>query len=343
MVKLTVMSNLHTLTGDFPGMGHIDLVEYPQKRLSWPERFKLFFRSFKCDYVLLNYQFGTMLLFGLLRLLCPFHRCRLVSVDTILNRPNGVVERLLWPLKVLALKKIDLHLMYFHNTSGLTRVFRIHPRRFRYIPFKINSYEKAVNTNATDEGFIFTGGVSKRDYDTFLDAVRDLPYPVKMIAGSPELMERHGSLPLDTGRISANVELFTEFNPGFFSKLMASSRLVVLPIRKDFLGGAGISVYLEAMAYRKCVVVTAGPHVDGLLNNEEAVVVPPADPVAMREAIQRAFTDADYRGGFGKRGYDYAIGLGGEDQLIESCAEALFNDMQTRKRTASSTHGDSRD
>jgi len=337
MTKLTVMSNLHTLTGDFPGQGHIESVEYPQRRLGWWERFKQFRRSFKCDYLLLFYQFGTLLLFGLLKVICPFHRCRLVSLDTILNRPRSFGEWLIWPLKVLALKKIHMHLMFFHDTSRLTRVYCIHPKRFRYIPFKINSYEKAVNTKATDEGFIFTGGVSKRDYDTFLDAVRDLPYPVKMIAGSPELMELHGSMPLDTSRIPPHVELFTEFNPGFFSKLMASSRLIVLPIRKDFLGGAGISVYLEAMAYRKCVIVTAGPHVDGLLNNDEAIIVPPGDVTAMREAIRRAYADEGYRCGFGKRGYDYAIGLGGEDRLIESCAEALFEDARSRHRRATSS------
>lgn len=332
MPKLTVMSNLHSLKGDFPDRNRIELLEYPQHAVGWLDRFRFFMKSFKCDYVVFFYEFSTLLMFGLLKLVCPFHRCRLVSLDTILGRPNRFVEYLLWPLKVLSLKRIHMHLMFFHDTSGLTRVYRIPPKRFHYIPFKINSFEKATSTQATDEGFIFAGGVSRRDYDTFLKAVGTLQFPVKLIAGAPELMDEHGSLPFDESRIPSNVELYTEFDPAFFSKLMASSRLVVLPIRKDFLGAAGISVYLEAMAYRKCVVATAGPGVDGLLTNNEAIIVPAGDVDAMRDAIQHAFNDDDYRRGFGDRGYDYAIRLGGEDKLIESCAMALFQDARNRKQ-----------
>lgn len=337
MAKLRVMSNFHTLQGDFPGMGEIELVKYPQDEVGWKDRFRLFFKSFKCDYLLVMYEFPTLLLFGLLKIILPFHKCRLVSVDTILNTPRGFAQKLMHPLKVLALKKVHLHLMFFHNTSGLTRVYKIHPSRFRYIPFKINSYEKAISTESTDEGFVFTGGVSRRDYDTFVEAIQGLDFPIKMIAGDPELLEHHGSLPLNVDRLPENVELFTDFNPGRFSKFMASARVIVLPIREDFLGGAGISVYLEAMAYRKCVIVTRGPGNEGLLNNDEAIIVPASDPIAMREAIRRAYTDDEYRKGFGERGYQYAISLGGEDKLIENCAEVLFDDFAGRSARSSNT------
>jgi glycosyltransferase involved in cell wall biosynthesis len=87
---------------------------------------------------------------------------------------------------------------------------------------------------------------------------------------------------------------------------MASARLVVLPITPQ-IRGAGISVYVQAMALRKCVIISAGPAAEDVLTSGQAIIVPPSDPAALRQAIERAFTDPAYRSFRAQRvrvGYD---------------------------------------
>jgi glycosyltransferase involved in cell wall biosynthesis len=92
----------------------------------------------------------------------------------------------------------------------------------------------------------------------------------------------------------------------------------VLPISPDALAPAGISTYLVAMALGKCVIVSESPATRGILEDgEQAVVVPPSDPAAMRAAIVRVCEDADYRARVARVGREYALSLGDEERLAQ--------------------------
>lgn len=290
------------------------------------------------DYALVNCAPSDLLLLCLLRWLRPFARCRIVSLDTVLPVPrlDTLAQRLRLWTKVLLFKRVDLFIEYFRDTRGYEKWYGIARRKFRYVPFKINRYEKVVATPATDAGYVFCGGNTRRDFATLLEAVRDTRYPVRIVTMANDTIVGHGSF-LDESRLPANVEVLRHDGSDTFVDHVAAARLVVLPIRKENISASGIGVYLASMALGKCVIISSGPAVDGVIPAGSAIVVPPEDPRALREAIALAYDDGDLRREVGERGRAYALGLGGEDRLAASVMDALADDYRARHAASASS------
>jgi len=333
-VKIRVISNLHTLGNTEGDDLTIDLYKYPKSRISLKLVLKIYFKSFKYDYLLLNGSSRTMMVLAFLKVIIPFNRCKLVSLDLVLRKPRFFRDRLLQLAEIVLYKKIHLYLEYFRNTSEYQRLFGMKPEKFRYIPFKVNSYEIIVNTKLSDEGYIFCGGRSLRDFATLIEATKDLQYPVKIVTGSNHELVRHDSCLLDEVTLPANVEVVRhDFDQVSFVRLIAASRLAVLPLKRATIAAAGISVYMMCMALKKCVIISDLPGVGDVLTGNQAIIVPPEDPEALREAIVKAYNDDVYRNEIAKNGYEYAIKLGGEKQLVDSVREVLVRDfVESRKR-----------
>jgi glycosyltransferase involved in cell wall biosynthesis len=315
------MSNLYG-PGDWSTAAcRITRVDFPKGGAGWVDRLRYFFRSSRCDYLILEHELSTLMLYGVLQWVLPFHRCRLVSVDTKLAPPRGFKARIAWRLKIIGLRGIHLHVLHFRDTGELCRVYRLQPERIRYVPFRVAQFEEHLTRETRDDGYVFAGGHSRRDYPTFFEAIRGLDLPVRVMAGDEKLLRDHNSL-FDPDGIPPGVEFITDYDPGRFSELLLAARLVVVPTRGDILVPAGLAVYLEAMAYRKCVVATSGPGVNGLLDGQ-ALVIPPGDAVALREAIGRAYHDEAYREAFAERGLRYAIEIGTGKKIYQSVAEVV--------------------
>lgn len=283
---------------------------------------RTFIRSFGCDFILLNGCLPGALKLALCKWLIPFNPCKLVVFDILLSTPRGLKGHLKAVVFKFLFKKIDAVFLLYRNTSGLQRCYGIAPEKFRYVPFKINQYELVQQQTPTDGGYIFCGGKTRRDFDTFFEAVRDLPYPVKVVTTSNDDIAPHGSH-LDEAAAPPNVEIVRlDGAPRPFIEYMAGARLVVMPIKPEICG-AGIGVYLMAMALKKCVVLSAGPGAEDVLTENQAIIVPPQDSVALRESIKKAYTDSKYRQFYEDNGYRYAMGLQGEDRLMESLVTEL--------------------
>ncbi|MEM4655326.1 MAG: hypothetical protein QXL34_07565 [Thermosphaera sp.] len=67
----------------------------------------------------------------------------------------------------------------------------------------------------------------------------------------------------------------------------------------------------------------AGPGAEDVLTENQVIIVPPQNPMALRQAIEKAYTDQDYRRLYEERGYRYAMSLEGEDRLMESLVAEL--------------------
>lgn len=283
------------------------------------------------DYVLINCSPVDLLLVCLLRALRPWSRCRIVSLDTVLPVPRrdtfGQRARL-WA-KILLFKGVDLFIEYFRDTRGYERWYRIPRAKFRYVPFKINRYERVVATPTRDDGYIFCGGNTRRDFATLTEAVRERDYPVRIVTMGDETIRGHGSF-LDTSRLPDNVEVVRHDGSDSFVDHIAAARLVVLPIRRENISASGIGVYLASMALGKCVIISSGPAVDGVIPDGSAIVVPPEDVSALRAAIDRAYGDVGVRETIGQRARSYALGLGGEEQLAASVLRTLADDWRAR-------------
>jgi glycosyltransferase involved in cell wall biosynthesis len=133
-----------------------------------------------------------------------------------------------------------------------------------------------------EPNLICAAGQLLRDYDCLIDAVRGLPVRVEIAAGSPWI--DHTLKPREA--LPDNVS-WGKKNRYELRDLYARSALAVVPIlQNDYQ--TGIATILEMMAMGKCVIATkTRGQTDTIVDGETGVYVPPSDPVALRETIQR--------------------------------------------------------
>ena len=284
-------------------------------------------RLYACDYVVINCAATDLFVYCLLKLAAPFSRARIVSLDTVLPVPRRttVPQRLSLWIKKLLFRRVHLFIEYFRNTDGYERHYGMPRSRFRYVPFKVNRLERIQRTPTRDDGYIFCGGNTRRDFQTLIAAIRDLPYPVRIVTMAQAIIAGHGST-LDERALPPNVEVIRHDGSETFVDHIAQSRLAVLPIKRENISASGIGVYLAAMALGKCVITSEGPAVDGVVPAGAAVIVPPEDPQRLREAIVRAWDDRAFRERTAASGRAYALSLGGEDRLCQSVLDVIVAD-----------------
>jgi glycosyltransferase involved in cell wall biosynthesis len=227
------------------------------------------------------------------------------------------------PLVRWSLGRVARFLVYFRDSAVFERMLHLPSSKFHYIPFKVNGLELIRSASAHDGGYIFSGGRSRRDFATFFKAVGDLGYPVKLLTGEESDLVPHGSSLRDL-TIPENVELLrSDASMEHFVQLLAGARIVVIPLLKNTRTQAGIGVYLQGMAARKCVIVSSGLGVSDVLTEGLAMIVPAGDADALRTAIKRAWEDAELRERYAAAAAGYALALGAEDHLRRSVLNAL--------------------
>jgi glycosyltransferase involved in cell wall biosynthesis len=331
-VTIRVISNVPGLRevggSDIEFLPHVD-------RGMW-SAVRTFLRSFRYDYILLNGLPRSLLLLCLLKWIVPFNRCRIVALDVLFSGPRTPVERLKTAARGAVLRHAHRIIVYYRQTQELERVFGLPHGIFEYVPFKINQYDLVTRAVPTDQGYIFCGGKTRRDFKTLIEAVAPLDYPVRIVTTPNSDIVHHGSYLDETQELPPNVEVVRlDGSAGPFIDLMAGARLVVLP-RKPDIAGVGIGVYIMAMALGKCVVISSGVSVDGVLTPDLAMMVPPEDPGALRDAIVRLWSDTTLRERIAVNGRRYAASLGDERRLYESIIRFLRADAHARNTGAAS-------
>lgn len=141
-------------------------------------------------------------------------------------------------------------------------------------------------------------GLERRDYETLVDAVRDLDVRVIIAAASP------WSKQSDTteGRQLPDNVLVRKFSQFELRLVYHASAFLVMPLEPvDFQ--AGVTAILEAMAMGKPVVCTRTTgQTDVLRDGETGLYVPPKDAASLRAAIQKLLADRDQAARMGERG-----------------------------------------
>jgi glycosyltransferase involved in cell wall biosynthesis len=284
----------------------------------WIRNFRTFWSARASDHLVIDFDLADVAFFAILFTLLPSKRCRITTLDLFVGKPSGLrLQFIRW-----CVRRVDRLLVYFRDSATFESLLAAPASKFRYIPFKINGIERIAQMAPTEEGFLFCGGRSRRDFRTLFEAVRDLPYPVKVVTSEEWEMLPHGSSMRGLTQ-PPNVEIIRrDSDQAFFLDCMARSNVVVLPLVKDTLTQAGIGVYIQAMALRKCVIVSAGLGVRDVLT-DQAVLVAPEDAASLREAIIRVWNDDALRQEYAERGHRYATALGGEDRLYRGILAEL--------------------
>lgn len=330
-MRMTVITNLAALANVRRDGVDVRVLPFAGVRASFADQLRSCWRAAWADYVVINCSPHDLFLACACKLLMPFGRSRVVSLDTVLPvpHPGSASRRLVLRGKKLLFSQVDLFIEYFKETAGYERHYGIPRRKFRYVPFKINRYERVLKTPTSDQGYIFCGGNTRRDFGTLIAAIRDLPYKVRIVTMRDAVIEASGTT-LDEKNLPPNVEVVRHDGSESFLDHVAGARLVALPIRRENISASGIGVYLASMALGKCVIISEGPAVNGVVPDGAAVLVPPEDPAALHEAIRRAYTDDEYRRRIAEAGQAYALSLKGEERLCESVLDVLLADRSSR-------------
>jgi glycosyltransferase involved in cell wall biosynthesis len=158
------------------------------------------------------------------------------------------------------------------------------------------------------ENMICAVGWEARDYQTLIEAVRDLPVTVEIAAGTitlPELLDVSGTvdagLVKSTGELPSNVHLRTYKAPELRA-LYARSRFVVVPVHQvDF--DAGATAITEAMGMARAVITSRVPALTGQFRDGEAgMYVEPGDVAGWRASIQYLLDHPDEAARMGQTG-----------------------------------------
>lgn len=276
-----------------------------------------------CDVVLIDCDPALLLCLSAIFTLLPFLRRPLVGSDIVLRTPEDLWRRLTLPAKRFLLSRVDRFIHAFKDLSGYQRVFGIGPERSCFVPFKPNlRYHCEAEPNPDGE-YVLCFGRSMRDFDTFFDAVERLPYPAAIANVKVESLRAHGSrFTRPLARLPKQVRLL-KHDPGDYQsqvEVLRGAKLVVVPLLKSCLVATGTP--LDAMLLGKCVVVTEGPATNGLFT-DEVLTVPPEDPGALAEVIDRAWQDRALRERTAEAGYRYALALGGEPELAHRLVDLV--------------------
>ncbi len=203
---------------------------------------------------------------------------RLVMTDATWTRGTSGLDRLInW----LGMRAMDgPHITYCvlssHERATFPKTWGVDHARVRFTPFCYTMTENDLELPTRDDGGVFAGGESFRDYDPLIRAARSIDVPVVIAASPPEGWPR---LPpnLRIGRITHRA----------FLESMRFATVVVVPLQSDTDRSAGQQTYLNAMALGKPVVATDSPGVrDYVEEGVTGLVVPPGDEQAMERALR---------------------------------------------------------
>jgi len=129
-----------------------------------------------------------------------------------------------------------------------------------------------------DDGSIFAGGFSNRDYDLLLDAAEPLAAPLVIVASQRNQIREPAR---------ANTRILRDLPEAEFEGLLARSSIVAMPLRG--LGEAcGQSVLLRVLRHGKPLVATRHEAIEAYLGEDYPGFVPHDDVQAMRHALARA-------------------------------------------------------
>jgi glycosyltransferase involved in cell wall biosynthesis len=178
-----------------------------------------------------------------------------------------------------------------------------------------------------DRPCICAVGSEMRDWETFAEALRPLGIPCHIAAGNP----RREGAQIEGVALPADVTVGYRAMPEL-RDLYARSRFVVVPLLPTD-SDQGITTCLEAMAMGRAVICTdTYGQVGALEDGVNSILVPPRDPAALREAIERLWSDPDLCARLGAAGRALVEERYGLDRVIPQLV-AVVEDAQ-RERSA---------
>lgn len=197
-------------------------------------------------------------------LLCWLFRVRPkhVVIQLYLDERSGLVGLLHDPLMRLVLRRA--YGVIVSSRGEIEEVearFGVPSRRVRFVPYHTNVIKPELLPRP--DGPIFAGGRNFRDYETLVEAARDLGHRMVIVCGADQLVDTP---------LPGHIEVFREVQYERYMELLRGASFVVVPLSTERVPSGQVA-FLEAMGYGKPVVTTESigtvdyirPGIDGAL------------------------------------------------------------------------------
>lgn len=168
----------------------------------------------------------------------------------------------------------------------------------------------------TDEGYIFSGGFSNRDYDLLLHATRDIATPLCIVASAHNQID---------ASVHPHLTIHRDLREQDFETLLAKCRVVAMPLKSQ--GEAcGQSVLLRVLRNGKPLIATRHEAIEAYLGHDYQGFVPHGDIDAMRTALLRALHDDTFRSMLGQQILNIGLRMEGSSSSGEEIEQLLLFD-----------------
>jgi glycosyltransferase involved in cell wall biosynthesis len=163
-----------------------------------------------------------------------------------------------------------------HEVEDFARAFGLPRHQLEYVPYHHTLHDYTYEIR--DDGYVFAGGNSDRDYRTLVEAVRGLDIPTWIALTQRDL--------LAGVEVPPHVRVEATTAEGF-RQAMAGAKLIVVPMQKGTLRSGGQQTCLNAMLLGKpTIAVGRRWAVDFITDGEDGLIVDYEDTQGLQKAIR---------------------------------------------------------
>lgn len=208
--------------------------------------------------------------------------------------------------------------------------WRLRRSRVRFTPWPVTMVSPDPMHESTDNGRVFAGGNSLRDYRPLIDAAGEIGAPVDIATSTLDADDARGYPANVTARLFARAD---------YDAMLRAASVVVVPLEPRTDRSSGQTTYVNAMALGKAIVVSDAPGVrDYIDDGETGVIVPYGDAAALACAVRALLADRQRRQQLGENARRHALTnltlSGYAERLLQVVDETLATPAPTRRTAA---------